>query len=233
MAKGTFNEVKAKPWKGKDLKGPWLITRKLDGARMLRDAEGNPVSRAGKPLYNLDHIPATIKDAEIYAGNWEDSMSLVRSSVNGSPVPLECVYSIDPPDPRLVITLLNNPTVEQLTALMDTEVSKGNEGLIIRNGDTWFKVKPDDTADVLVTGFQWGTGKHKGKMGALLTAYGKVGTGFSDEERSWWAMMYELHGDLWLHKQLIEVGFMEWTSGGKFRHPRYLRIRDDKTEESV
>jgi hypothetical protein len=31
--------IKAIPWKGKDLKGIWNVTRKLDGARMLRDDE--------------------------------------------------------------------------------------------------------------------------------------------------------------------------------------------------
>jgi hypothetical protein len=233
MAKGTYGQIQPKPWNGKDLKGTWQVTRKIDGARMLRDSQGNPVSRSGKPLYNLSHIQASITDAEIYAGNWEDSMSLVRSSVNGTPVPEHMVYSLEPLDERLFLCNVVNPTANVINELLKLQLDAGDEGLILRQGDKWLKVKPDDTADVLVTGFQWGTGKHKGKMGALLTAYGKVGTGFSDEERRWWAMMYQLHGDVWLHKQLIEVGFMEWTNGGKFRHPRYLRIRDDKTEESV
>lgn len=233
MARGLFNEIKPKPWDGKDLKGTWEVTRKLDGARMLRDADGNPVSRKGKPLYNLDHIDRTIKDAEVYAGNWEDSMSLVRSSVNGSPVPVDMVYSLVPLDPRLYLGQLTDPSVAQLTSLMDQQIAKGDEGLILRQGDKWLKVKPKDTADVFVTGFQAGTGKHKGKMGALLTNYGKVGTGFNDREREWWQQMFDLHGLRWLQTVLIEVEYMELTNGGKFRHPRFLRVRDDKSEESV
>lgn len=232
MSKGKFNEIKAKPWKGTTLKGVWRVTIKVDGARMLRDPKGNPVSRAGKPLYNLSHIPKEITDAEIFNTNWETSMGLVRSSVNGSPVPLDFVYSLDPVDPRLQLGSIQDPTPQLILGMMETQIARGNEGLILRQGDKWLKVKPKDTADLKVTGFQAGTGKHNGKMGALITKYGKIGTGFSDEERSWWQTMFDLHGLQWLQQQLIEVEYMELTSGGKFRHPRYLRLRDDKTEET-
>ena len=224
--------IKAKPWKGKDLKGIWIVTRKLDGARMLRDAEGNPVSRSGKPLYNLGHIDAKIRDAEIFNTDWETSMGLVRSSVNGSPVPEDCVYSLDPLDNRLYLTTVINPTAKSIQGLLKLQLDAGDEGLILRQGDTWLKVKPKGSADVYVTGFQNGTGKHNERMGALLTNYGKVGTGFSDADRIWWQTMFDLHGLQWLKQQLIEVEYMEMTDGGKFRHPRYLRLRDDKTEET-
>lgn len=234
MPKGKFNEIKAVPWKGNDLEGTWEITLKIDGARMLRDAEGNPVSRAGKPLYNLEHISKEITDAEIFDKDWETSMSLVRSSVNGTPVPSDKVYSLDPLDPRLHLGYFNNhATASEITKMMETQVSLGYEGLILRQGNKWLKVKPKETADVYVTGFQAGTGKHEGRCGALLTNYGNVGTGFSDEQRSWWQLMFDLHGMEWLTKQLIEVEYMEMTSGNKFRHPRFIRIREDKTDESI
>lgn len=226
MATGKFGETKAKPWKGTDLKGTWEITVKIDGARMLRDPEGNPVSRAGKPLHNLGHIDKSITDAEVYNGSWETSMSLVRSSVNGTPVNPEHVYSLDPLDPRLHVGYYENPTTEFLQRTMEGYVSQGYEGLIVRKGNVWFKVKPKDTADVYVTGYQPGTGKHEGRMGALLTEYGKVGTGFTDAQRE----TFTKENSIGL---LIEVEYMEMTGGLKFRHPRYIRIRHDKTEESL
>jgi len=225
--------IRAKPWKGKDLKGTWQITLKIDGARMLRDEDGNPVSRSGKHLYNLGHIDKTITDAEVYDTNWETSMGWVRRSVNGSPVPKEMIYSLEPLDKRLHKGYADNPTAEWLLKEMEHYVSMGYEGLIIRQGDRWLKVKPKDTADVYVTGFQKGTGKHEGRMGALLTNYGKVGTGFTDEQRKKWQLLYDLHGNDWLYKQLIEVEFMEWTKNGIMRHPRMLGVRIDKTEESL
>ena len=233
MARGKFNENKAKPWSGGDLEGTWEITLKIDGARMLRDSQGNPVSRAGKPLYNLSLISKDITDAEIYNENWETSMSLVRTKNNGSPVDPSCVYSLDPLDPRLDYGPLNNPTAYEIYLILRGVLAQGYEGLILRQGNKWLKVKPKDTADVYITGFQAGTKKNLGKMGALLTNYGKVGTGFTDLNREWWQMMYDLHGLTWLTSQLIEVEYMEMTSGNKFRHPRFKCIRDDKTEESV
>lgn len=231
MPRGKHNEIKATPWKGEDLKGTWEITLKIDGARMLRDAEGNPVSRAGKPLYNLEGIPKEITDAEIYDKDWETSMGLVRSSVNGKPVPQDKVYSLDPLDPRLHLGYFNNhATSSEIEKLMKQQVDLGYEGLILRQGNKWLKVKPKETADVKVTGFQAGTGKHEGRTGALLTNYGKIGTGFSDADREWWQKCYD---DGMLVGLIIEVEYTELTSGGKFRHPRFLRIRDDKTEESI
>tara|TARA_R110002096_G_scaffold410480_1_gene610213 strand:+ start:657 stop:1379 length:723 start_codon:yes stop_codon:yes gene_type:complete len=233
MAKNKYGGNKPKPNKGEDLKGLWLVTLKLDGARMHRDVDGNPISRAGKPLYNLDHIDKEIVDAEVYDSNWETSMSLVRSSVNGSPVAASKVYSIDPLDPRMDLGEYTDPTHALLTEIMLKQIAKGFEGLVVRQGDKWLKYKPSDSADVYVTGFQAGTGKHKGKMGALLTNYGKVGTGFSDADRERWQMLYELHGIKWLTSQLIQVSFMEWTKGGKFRHPAFECIRDDKLDEHL
>ena len=63
-------------------------------------------------------------------------------------------------------------------------------------------------------------------MGALLTEYGKVGTGFTDAQRE----TFTKENSIGL---LIEVEYMEMTGGLKFRHPRYIRIRHDKTEESL
>ncbi len=233
MSKGKFDEVKAKPWNGKDLKGTWELTLKIDGARMLRDSDGNPVSRAGKPLYNLEGVPHEITDAEIYDTNWETSMSLVRTKVNGSPVPMACVYSLAPLDKRLHLGYLENPTAVNLVSLMEAHVANGFEGLILRQGERWLKVKPKDTADVRITGFQGGKGKHEGRMGMLMTSHGNVGTGFSDKDRIWWQMMYDLHGLDWLTTIIIEVEFMVWTKNLIMRHPRFLRIRDDKTNESL
>jgi hypothetical protein len=231
MTTGTIGDtgityIKPTPWNGKTLTGIWDITLKIDGARMLRDADGLPVSRAGKPLYNLAHVPKTIVDAEIYRDNWESSMSLVRSSVNGSPVPLEYVYSLHPLDPRLVIGTYENPTPEFLQATMEAYVSRGYEGLILRQGTKELKIKPKETADVRVTGIQPGKGKHEGKLGAFLTDYGKVGTGFSDDQRE------ELNDEVYIG-QIIEAGFMERTPAGKMRHPRFLRVRLDKEDESL
>ena len=38
----------------------------------------------------------------------------------------------------------------------------------------------------------------------------------------------------WIDPELVaEVGFTEWTSHGKLRHPRYVGLRDDKPAQDV
>lgn len=214
--------IKPKPWKGNDLKGEWVSTYKLDGVRMLRDEDGKPVSRSGKPLYNLDHISSDITDAEIYSKNWETSVSLVRTK-NGSPIPVDCVYSLDPIDPRLNPLTWTDPSANLISKMLDTAVYEALEGIVLRQGDKWLKVKPTETHDVKIIGMMEGTGKYVGMMGCLVTPMGRIGTGFTDEERKdFWERKTEL---VW---NTVEVECMSLTKDGKFRHPRFKRIRWDK-----
>tara|TARA_R110002050_G_scaffold1019_2_gene6949 strand:+ start:157 stop:876 length:720 start_codon:yes stop_codon:yes gene_type:complete len=231
MPKGRImGENKASPWKQVDLKGQWEFTRKLDGIRMLRDSEGNPVARSGKPLYNLQEIPKEIVDAEIFDTNFDTSISLCRTSVNGTTVPKSKAYSILPLDPRLYLFTVENPTAEYINKCLQERLDVGDEGLILRQGMKWIKIKPKDTADVRVTGFQAGKGKHEGRCGAILTNYGKLGTGFTDEQRE---MFQKLFDNDKLIGIILECSFMEWTKYGKMRHPVFERIRYDKDEESL
>lgn len=214
--------IKPIPWKGNDLSGVWTVTRKLDGVRMLRDSAGLPVSRSGKPLHNLETIPGSIEDAEIFSSSWEESVSLVRT-LDGRAVDLSCVYSLSTGslDPRLFIKNVTDPSKEEIASLLEDAMSRGDEGLVLRKGSCWLKVKPFETYDVEITGIVEGTGKNLGKLGAFETSMGKVGVGFSDSDRS---RLF----DKSLIGSLIEVRCMSLTPSGKFRHPVFVRIRWDK-----
>lgn len=117
----------------------------------------------------------------------------------------------------------------------------------------WLKMKCEETVDLVVGGFTEPRGKRVG-LGALLLGYfdgpdfvfaGKVGTGLDT------ALLRELRarfdaralpappftrgtglprdGAHWVEPELVvELAFMEWTSGGKLRHPRLVRVRPDK-----
>jgi ATP-dependent DNA ligase len=38
----------------------------------------------------------------------------------------------------------------------------------------------------------------------------------------------------WVKPKLVaQIGFTEWTPGGKLRHPRFLGLREDKRPEEV
>lgn len=116
--------------------------------------------------------------------------------------------------------------------LQEFATELGIEGFVIkvRPYANWWKVKPLETLDVEVAGFEPGEGKHEGRLGALhIQVYdklgkphyiGKVGIGNDDDWRD--LPSEEVMG------RVCEVGFEGSASKGKLRFPRFIRWRDDK-----
>lgn len=209
--------VRYKAWEGQDLEGLWSASIKIDGVQ-ANFTEDGVVSKHGKPLHNLDHIKG-VKQAEIYFGSWEESVSAVRT-IGADPVPTEMVYSLDPIDRRLSLGCVKNPRAADINTIMKRVVSQGYEGLVLRKRDLCLKVKPFETYDVKVTSMNPGKGKYEGTLGALVTPMGNVGTGMTDKVRE----------ELWKLTPpfVVEVKCMQLTKAGKFRHPRFIRVRWDK-----
>jgi bifunctional non-homologous end joining protein LigD len=127
-----------------------------------------------------------------------------------------------------------------------------------RRSPNWLKMKCEATQELVVGGFTDPQGGRVG-LGALLVGYfagedfvfaGKVGTGFDNK------LLLELRARLdaleidkppftiaeglprirqhWVRPEIVvQVGFIEWTSHGKLRHPRLLGLRIDKTAREV
>lgn len=124
------------------------------------------------------------------------------------------------------------------------QVALGYEGIMIKNPDApyeckrntfWMKWKPTLTVDLQVVGVEEGTGRNKGRLGALICAgndYDKeikvnVGSGFSDSDRD----------SLWEDKQYVVGKTAEILCDSisqnqdgthSLRFPRFIRFRDDK-----
>jgi len=210
--------IKPKLYITQKLSGTWLFTRKLDGVRMLRNQSGEPVSRADKPLYNLENISSHIVDAEIFLGSWEETVGAVRRQTGGVLIQDSQAFTIEPLDSRLVLFEVENPTAEYVEEQLQKALKRGDEGLVIYQGEVSYKVKPRENHDVIVTGFTEGKGKYSGLIGALETNMGKV-SGMTDQQRA------DFTREL---PEVIEVGCMGLTKNGKFRHPRFIRVRFDK-----
>jgi bifunctional non-homologous end joining protein LigD len=127
-----------------------------------------------------------------------------------------------------------------------------------RRSRNWLKMKCEAGQELVIGGFTDPNGQRVG-LGALLVGYfdggdfvfaGKVGTGFDtklllDLRRRLDALEIQqppfTKGDglprlrmHWVRPEVVvEVAFMEWTSHGKLRHPRLVRIRDDKPARDV
>lgn len=220
----TENYIKAKEWDGNDLSGTWTVSKKIDGVRALFTDAG-VFSRNGKPLYNMQqlHKSGIRGDFEVYLGDFKSSIQATRSKNKAIKISKKNLYSLDPLDSRLDCGSIEDPTKAEVNMFLAWAVESGHEGLMLRQGKVWIKVKPFLSYDVPVLQIIEGSGKHKGRLGAVMTTMGKVGTGFTDAERSFF---YEW-ADNFVGKT-IEVKCMELTEDGLFRHPVFMRIREDK-----
>jgi DNA ligase D-like protein (predicted ligase) len=122
----------------------------------------------------------------------------------------------------------------------------------------WLKLKCEQGQELVVGGYTAPKGSRT-DFGALLVGYydgqelryaGKVGTGFDtatlhalgerlralDQGRSPFADSASIRERdvFWVKPTLVaEIGFSEWTSAGRLRHPRFLGLRDDKPAREV
>lgn len=230
--------VKAVYWQGEALKGKWHVTFKIDGVRALRLDDGTVVSRASKPLYNLDALE--FQDAEIFLGDWETSVSAVRTQ-NPVHIPQSAVYDLRPGklDSRLDLGMVTDPTEAWIKRMLKQALGLGYEGLVFRKTElntkklgvkyTWKKAVPKLYADVRITGWYLGkTGKNVGKLGGFTTNHGNIGGGFTDAFRDSDYAVF----DSWIGR-IIEVGYRETTKNNKLRFASFERERFDKDEESI
>lgn len=212
----NFGGRKYRLYKGETLYNA-IVSYKIDGVRAVYTL-GAPSSRAGKPLYNLPDM----EDGhyEVYTGDFKDTIQKTRTH-NLDTIPKECLYSLSPIDKRLIVDTFIQLDESAILHLMSEAQELGYEGLVIFTDKYMYKVKPEETFDVVVTGVIPGAGKHLGRMGSLVTEMGDVGTGFTDQEREQFTENFILN-------KTIEVSCMMLTPDNKFRHARFCRLREDK-----
>jgi len=121
----------------------------------------------------------------------------------------------------------------------------------------WLKIKNVQSTEVVIVGYTQPNGarKHFGslvlanKKGKKWEYRGHVGTGFPDEllaslkkkmkpletDTSPFASKVPLNGEVtWLKPKLVaDIAYTEITRDKIFRHPAFLRLRDDKTADKV
>lgn len=114
----------------------------------------------------------------------------------------------------------------------------GYEGAILKALDgiyrpkrhvEWMKLKAEETEDLEIVGYEPGEGKFAHTLGAIIVNRNgvqvRVGTGLTDDDRA----MFWLNQAMYIGK-LIEVQYQEVTPDGSLRHPRFVRVRMDKSE---
>ena len=144
---------------------------------------------------------------------------------------------------ELLPVLYQGTDTSKILELLDSEIARGQEGVMINVCDapyefkrTWnlMKVKKMNTLDLQIVGYEEGNGRLSGTLGALHVRYKngnivKVGSGFSDALRAMiWLEPSDFVG------KIAEISYFEETtnaSGGiSLRFPVFKDFRDDKTE---
>ncbi len=224
--------IKATYWDDNDLKGEWLITYKIDGVRCIRNKNGDVCTRDTKPVTKLNHLDVT--DSEFYYKDWSTSIGILHRREHPIIPTQEMLYSLDPIDPRLIVGTVKNPNSAYIRYQLEVALSKGYEGLVLRQGNKWIKVVPEKFADVFILDIKKGNGKYSEVASTIVTSRGKVAS-------------FELQGllsDIEFRKELLinresyigkiaQIGYRELTKNGKFRFPRLVRLRLDKDYESI
>jgi DNA ligase 1 len=141
-------------------------------------------------------------------------------------------------------------------------LQQGHEGVILkdplasyeagRRGRSWVKVKPVRTADLVVLGVEWGTGRRTGRLSNIhlgardadtgeYVMLGKTFKGMTDKMLDWQTTHFlslETHREghiVWVEPvQVVEIAFdglqrsSRYPGGVALRFARVVRYRDDK-----
>lgn len=129
----------------------------------------------------------------------------------------------------------------KILELLDEAIANQEEGVMINISDakyefgrTWnlMKVKKMNTLDLEILGFEEGSGRLAGTLGAILVRYKnnnivRVGSGFSDDLRTQiWEHQLHYHG------KIVEIQYFEETTnadgGISLRFPVFKDFRPDK-----
>ena len=131
----------------------------------------------------------------------------------------------------------------------EASVAQGHEGIMIKDLDApyeckrssaWMKWKPTITVDLNITGFEEGTGRNTGRLGAIICEGDdndrricvNVGSGFSDTLRDeYWASRDQLLG----HLVEVQADAVTQNQDGSYslRFPRFVRFRGFETGEKL
>lgn len=119
--------------------------------------------------------------------------------------------------------------------LLDLAEASEIEGYIVKKNHYrgWYKLKHTRSVDCIITGWTLGNGKYVGSLGSVECSVWKNNrlqpicdaSGMSDAMR---AMLYELANGMKLEGLVCEIAYQYVGTGGRLRHPRFIRLRDDK-----
>jgi len=207
---------------------------------LMRQARRKDNVQAEDSVFNIfDIIPLQ----DFRRGHWNAQLSKRIDLLDAMRPVIENMPNVELL-PHIMVDLDTAAGKDQLERYAKDNVNAGFEGIMIKEMNApyickrstdWMKWKPTITVDLEVIGVEEGTGRNKGRLGALVCAGDddakfitvNVGSGFSDTDRD----------ELWRDRNLVigktceilcDVITQNQDGSYSLRFPRFVRFRDDK-----
>ena len=187
--------------------------------------------KTGVKMLVFDGMPVENWKAQYCPYSWHARRSTLDTVFSGDPL----TYF------ELLPVLYQGTDTSKILELLDSEIARGQEGVMINVCDapyefkrTWslMKCKKMSTLDLEIVGYEEGSGRLAGTLGAIHVRYKdgnivKVGSGFSDELRALiWLEPSDFIG------KIAEISYFEESSnadgGISLRFPVFKDFRPDK-----
>jgi len=141
---------------------------------------------------------------------------------------------------QLLPKLYQGTDTSKIIEILDEQTSQGQEGIMINIVDAPYefkrtnnllKVKKFQDTELKIIGFEEGTNKLAGTLGAFICEYKgntvKVGSGLSDEDRAYfWNNKIKFLGR-YITVKYFEISTDSKTGLESLRFPIYMRVRED------
>ena len=201
---------------------------------------GREDADAGDSVYHVfDFMPL----ADFYRGHWNAQLHKRIAKLERCKGAFDAMPNVELAT-GLEVDLDTSEGKDQMRRYSSDCVNNGYEGIMIKSLDApyickrstfWLKWKPVHDYDLKVVGFEEGTGRNLGRLGAIIcegvddNKHIRVncGSGYSDSDRD----------NLWRHKQtlvgqtiVVAADAVTQNQDGTYslRFPRFVRFRDDK-----
>lgn len=225
-------------------KGGFVLDGEIMGKSfqdLMRQAQRKENVQTQDTVFNVfDILPLE----DFKRGHWNAQLRKRLAILTDMQPVFDAMPNVTRVDSQIVVDLSTEEGRIKLHEYATEMVTAGFEGIMIKDMDApyeckrntfWMKWKPVITVDLPVIGLEEGTGRNRGRLGALVCSgndHGKditvnVGSGFSDTERDlFWNQKADVIGRT--AEILCDVITQNQDGSYSLRFPRFVRFRDDK-----
>jgi len=225
-------------------KGGFVLDGEIMGKSfqdLMRQAQRKENVQTQDTVFNVfDILPLE----DFKRGHWNAQLRKRLAILTEMQPVFDAMPNVNRVDSQIVVDLSTEEGRTKLHEYATEMVTAGFEGIMIKDMEApyeckrntfWMKWKPVITVDLPVIELEEGTGRNKGRLGALVCRgvdHGKeisvnVGSGFSDTERDlFWKQQESIVGRT--AEILCDVITQNQDGTYSLRFPRFVRWRDDK-----